>query len=125
MGDLSEHLGRYEVACKCGCGFAAADIQLVHAIEDCLDHFEDRVGQRLYLAVTSGCRCEKHNAAEGGAPGSWHTKGLAMDFAVLGVSADAVADYLESLYPQSMGIGRYKGRTHLDVRDSKARWDKR
>ncbi len=33
------------------------------------------------LKPSSGCRCEKHNAAVGGKDGSDHTKGDAIDFA--------------------------------------------
>jgi hypothetical protein len=49
-----------------------------------------------------------------------------MDFWIKDVHADDVADYLESKYPSKYGIGRYVGRTHVDVRSDKAyRWDYR
>jgi hypothetical protein len=41
------------------------------------------------------------------------------------VHDDKVADYLEEKYPDKYGIGRYIGRTHLDIRKTKARWDNR
>ena len=56
---------------------------------------------------------------------SKHLDGLAADFIVRGVAADDVATYLEQQYPDRYGIGRYTGRTHLDVREDKARWDRR
>jgi uncharacterized protein YcbK (DUF882 family) len=36
------------------------------------------------FVITSAYRCEKHNAAVGGVPGSAHTKGLAVDIAANG-----------------------------------------
>ena len=41
------------------------------------------------------------------------------------ISADKVAEYFIELFPASHDIGRYKGRTHIDVRKQKARWDLR
>jgi len=75
---------------------------------------------------TSWCRCQEHNARVGGVDGSPHTLGLAVDFLVESVHADAVAAYLEEMYPDRYGIGRYTGRTHLDVKPGLARrWDNR
>lgn len=118
---ISPHFKRSEFACKCGCGFAAVDIELVTALEYVRTHFKAPV------TINSGCRCIDHNRAVGGEtnPPSKHTMGIAADIVVLGVHADRVADYLEQTYPDSYGVGRYNGRTHIDVRDTKARWDKR
>jgi uncharacterized protein YcbK (DUF882 family) len=75
--------------------------------------------------VTGPNRCAKHNAAEGGAPASQHLLAKAADVKVSGIHADSVADYLEETYPDRYGIGRYNDRTHIDVRSTRARWDKR
>jgi zinc D-Ala-D-Ala carboxypeptidase len=63
--------------CKCGCeqnnmdaGFAAKIVALCVAIN-----------KRLEDILTSGYRCEKHNAAVGGVHNSEHTQGLAADLA--------------------------------------------
>jgi hypothetical protein len=51
---------------------------------------------------------------------------MAVDFLIEGVKASAVSDYLEETYSGVYGIGRYVGRTHLDVRPGPAaRWDNR
>jgi len=115
------HFKRSEFACKCGCGFAAMDSELLEVLEDVRAHFNSPI------KINSGCRCIEHNKAVGGSPNSMHTKGMACDFVVLnlGENQDAVADYLESKYPDKYGIGRYLGRTHVDVREGKARWDNR
>jgi uncharacterized protein YcbK (DUF882 family) len=77
------------------------------------------------VRIKSGNRCDAHNKAEGGAEGSKHKLGIAADIVVTNVHADEVADYLEDKYPHCFGIGRYKGRTHIDVRVKPARWDNR
>lgn len=111
---------REEFACKCGCGFDVVDVELLDALEDVRYHFDAPV------KITGPNRCAAHNATIPGAePKSQHTLGKAVDFKVIGVHEDEVADYLEEQYPNTYGIGRYRGRTHLDVRETKARWDKR
>jgi len=125
MGDLSNHLSRHEVGCKCGCGFDAADTELIDVLEHVMNHFETLKAGRLKLFINSWNRCEKHNKFVGGAPSSKHVKGTACDFRVENIHEDEVADYLESEYPNKYGIGRYDGRTHVDVRKTKARWDNR
>lgn len=42
------------------------------------------------ITITSGYRTPSHNKKVGGAPNSWHTKGLAADFLVKGMTADQV-----------------------------------
>lgn len=116
---ISQNFKREEFSCQCGCGFSSVDIELVGVLEKVRTHFENPI------VITSGNRCETHNTKVGGAKTSQHTKGMAVDFKVLNCDQDEVADYLEVNYPDRYGIGRYEGRTHLDVRASKARWDKR
>jgi uncharacterized protein YcbK (DUF882 family) len=122
MGNLSPHISRHEVACKCGCGMCGADKELIAVIEDCVAHFELRQKKRLPVHFNSWCRCWEHNKDVGGLPDSYHPKAIAVDFWIKSIPDDSVADYLEAKYPNKYGIGRYKGRTHLDVRKLKARW---
>ena len=126
MGNVSKNLSRSEFACSCGCGFDTVDFELAQVIQDSADYFAKELGvPRVSVFINSGCRCDKHNAAEGGSVGSKHKLGIAADYRIGSVTADAVADYLEKKYPDKYGIGRYVGRTHLDIRASKARWDMR
>lgn len=120
MADLSAHFGRHEFACQCGCGFDTVDAELVSVLERM--RLELRASE---VVVTSGCRCVRHNLSVGGAEKSLHRSGKAADVKVGGVGPDAVADYFEAVYPDKYGIGRYHGRTHIDVRPDPARWDKR
>lgn len=116
MGDLSEHFDRKEFACQCGCGFDSVNPELITVLEDVRMFFKSSVH------INSGCRCKKHNAKVGGEPNSQHILGNAADIVVKGIKESEVASYLEKKYPNKYGIGRYKGRTHIDVRQKKARW---
>ena len=120
MGKISENFSREEFICKCGnCGFATVDVELIDVLEDVRYHFDEPI------TINSGCRCKAHNEAEGGSSRSKHLEGIACDFKVRNFHADGVAAYLEDKYPDKYGIGRYNGRTHIDVRSIKARWDNR
>lgn len=74
MGDLTRNFSREEFSCKDNCGFDKIQLTLVGALQV----FRDMIGKRII--VTSGCRCPFHNKNEGGAPGSLHVKGEAIDF---------------------------------------------
>jgi hypothetical protein len=39
------------------------------------------------------------------------------------IAPSRIADHLEKKYPESHGIGRYKGWVHFDVRHKKSRWN--
>lgn len=126
MGDISKHVSRWEVECKCEkCGFDAADIELVEKIEDCITHFEQTAGKRLVAHFSSWCRCSDHNKAEGGGERSQHLLGKAVDMRIDGIHPNAVANWLIAKYPHKHGIGRYDTFTHFDIRPDKARWDSR
>lgn len=117
---ISKHFSRDEFKCSCGCGFDTVDVELVSVLEQVRREFGWPV------IINSGCRCEKCNAAVGGSARSKHMKGKAADIRVNGVEADTVADYLEATYPDKYGIGRYNGRTHIDVDGGlPRRWDER
>ena len=139
MPKISEHFNRSEFECECGCGFATADVEQVVVLEDLHSHFSGIYGA-VYIEITGPCRCHKHNEKTQleddpeyipGSSRSKHMQGIACDFKVWirwhekQVPADDVAQYLENQYPNKYGIGRYSNRTHLDVRPTAARWDKR
>jgi len=73
---ITESFDKEEFSCKCGCG---------------LDYIQDGIVQRLQVVrdilkspilVLSGVRCAKHNSEVGGAPESYHTKGMAVDWVI-------------------------------------------
>lgn len=92
MGDLTRNFDRSEFACKCGCGFNKIDLTLVGALQV----FRDVINARII--VTSGCRCEAHNADPNvkGAERSWHLFGKAVDFTCdSDIDLKVIADLLE------------------------------
>lgn len=118
MGDLSQHFSRSEFACRCGCKYDTVDTKLIELLEDLRSFFRERV------TINSGTRCPTHNQKSGGGLASQHLFGKAADVVVENVHADRVADYLESRWSGKYGVGRYKGRCHVDVRSTgPARWD--
>lgn len=128
MSINSHFFKREEFTCECGCGFDAVDEELLEVLEHLRLEFDKPV------IITGGNRCKEHNekaqkeansAYIANSSKSQHVFGKAVDLKVVGIDADEVADYLLYAYPNSHGIGRYVGRTHIDVRDVKARWDER
>ena len=127
MGDLSAHFSTSEFECGCGCGFSEVSEELLNDLEMVRTHF----GQPN--KITGGCRCEfRNDATPGAASSSRHLPGEdgrchAADFRVGKgkgkVHENEIADFLEMSFPTSRGIGRYDGRTHLDDRRHRARWD--
>jgi uncharacterized protein YcbK (DUF882 family) len=77
-----------------------------------LEELRKEVGKPI--KITSGYRCEKHNADVGGVKNSQHTKGTAVDVQVDGMSPDEVAFYAEKVGFKF--IKRYLTFTHLDIR---------
>ena len=109
---------REEFACKCGCGFSTVDAELLAVNIDIKKHFGNAV-----VIINSGCRCEAHNRAVGGAENSTHVRAIGADIIVSGVNSYKVYDYVDKKFSDKYGVGKYNGRTHIDVRAKKARWD--
>jgi uncharacterized protein YcbK (DUF882 family) len=118
MSRLSKHFDREEFACKCGCGFATADHELIEVLENLRETY------MAPITINSGCRCEKHNKAVGGEEGSKHMQGIAADIVVQGYSPAKIYQYLDQKYAGRFGVGEYLGWVHIDVRSTKARWRK-
>ena len=113
---LSANFKAYEFDCHgddC-CDETKVDEQLVAYLQQIRDHFGAPV------TVTSGYRCESHNAAIGGAKASKHMQGMAADIQVKGVEPIEVAKYAESI--GILGIGHYDTFVHVDTRPTKAFW---
>ena len=98
-------------------------------IDDLLPQYLQRIRDHFGAAVTitSGYRCPTHNSkpSVGGAPGSRHTKGQAVDFVVAGVAPRKVAAFCESIGIK--GIGLYETQkdgffVHIDTRTTKSFW---
>jgi uncharacterized protein YcbK (DUF882 family) len=119
MGNVSKNFNRSEFTCQCGCGFDVVDIDNLKIVQMVRDHFGKPV------VINSGCRCKKHNQNVNGSKDSWHMKAGATDIAVLDTTPEDVAFYVNSKYPDSLGIIIHDTFVHIDRRPNKYREDKR
>ena len=114
---LSKNFRVKEFACKDGSDPIFIAPELVELLQKIRDHFGRPV------VINSGYRTARYNKSCGGATYSQHLYGTAADIKVTGVTPAKVAEYAETLMPNSGGIGIYKTFTHVDVRSVKARWN--
>ena len=114
---ISPHFKVREFACSDGTDTVFVSPALVEVLEKVRAHFGKPV------TINSGYRTEAKNKAVGGAAYSQHKYGLAADITISGVSPAKVAAYVETLLPNTGGIGICKTFTHIDVRKVKSRWN--
>lgn len=114
---LSPHFKVSEFACSDGTDTVFVSPTLLSVLEKIRVHFGKPV------KINSGYRTEAKNKAVGGAAYSQHKYGLAADIIINGVPPAKVAEYAETLLPNTGGIGIYKTFTHIDVRKTKSRWN--
>ncbi len=69
------------------------------------------------IGVTSGYRPEPLNTRVGGVPGSYHTKGMALDIYPVGESCAAFYKWLSRRWTGGLGDGCEKGFIHIDTRN--------
>ena len=79
-----------------------------------LQNVRDRLARPVNVA--SGYRTPAHNAAVGGAPGSFHMKGMAADITVKGITIDQLADTCKQAGFRGVIIYRGDGHVHVDTR---------
>ncbi len=117
MGDLSPHFSRKELECRC-CGRLVVN----HTLLDGLEALRKLAG--VPVIVHAGYRCPQHNQDVGGVPKSEHTRGLAADIRLPGLSLQRMYELaLEIPQFAGGGIGAYDGDfLHVDVRGHRARW---
>ena len=113
---LSPNFIRHEFACKCGCGFATPDPELLEVLERIRKEFNAPV------TINSACRCANHNKNVGGASNSTHLFGLAADIDVKGVKPEDVGKMLNYWYRGKYGRKAYDTFTHIDVREDYQTW---
>ena len=81
-----------EFGCKCGCG---CSVEMDRGLLQLADRVREHFGAPV--TVSSGIRCESHNARVGGVANSRHLTGKAMDFCVRGKGAAEVLTYVLGL----------------------------
>ncbi len=117
MGDLSAHFSKVELACHC-CGELKIESALIEALERL------RVLAGKEIIVHDGYRCPAHNQEVGGVTDSEHTRGMAADIAIHGLSLQQMYELaLQVSTFRNGGIGVYDGCfLHVDTRPHAARW---
>lgn len=117
---LSNHFRLREFACNCGCSTVLVDDVLLGYLQQIRDHFGKAV------CVTSAYRCARHNAAVGGASGSFHVKGQAADIYIPGIAPVEIAKFAESIGVKRIGLYEKADCgddfVHIDTGTVKAFW---
>ena len=113
--NLSPHFTRAEMVCVC-CGVCIVTPDLLAAIESLR-------AQAGPLEVRSGYRCPAHNKAVGGAPSSYHMRGMAADLHPTQTNAAHLALIaLATPGVRGVGLSEEGGFVHCDVRTTPAKW---
>lgn len=112
--DDIKYFKKDEFKCKCGgkyCnGFPAEPKEkLIKVADRTRAHFGNKI------TVSSGVRCEKHNANVGGVSGSRHKLGKAMDFCVSGLSASSVLAYVQKQPEIRYAYAIDSNYVHMDI----------
>jgi hypothetical protein len=108
-----QYFGKEEFRCKCGkyCdGFPAQPERKLLLLADRVrGHFASP------MIVSSGVRCQTHNANVGGASASRHMSGKAMDFTVRGKSAQDVLAFVQSQSDVRYAYAIDGNYVHMDI----------
>lgn len=114
---LSANFKVSEFACKDGSDTVFISLILVSVLQQIRDHFGKPV------IITSAYRNDAYNKKVGGADYSQHKYGMAADIYINGVSPATIAEFVETIMPNTGGIGIYSSFVHVDVRNARARWN--
>jgi uncharacterized protein YcbK (DUF882 family) len=114
---LSANFKVSEFACKDGSDTVFISQGLVTVLQKIREHFGKPV------IITSAYRNDAYNKKVGGADYSQHKYGTAADIHISGVSPATIADFVETIMPNTGGIGIYSSVVHVDVRTACARWN--
>ena len=114
---LSANFKVSEFACKDGSDTVLISLFLVLVLQKIREHFAKPV------IINSAYRNDAYNKKVGGADYSQHKYGMAADIYISGVSPATIAAYVETIMPNTGGIGIYRNFVHVDVRADRARWN--
>lgn len=108
-----KYFSNKELKCRCGACGCKGEINNYLAIW--LDKIREAV--KKPVKVTSGLRCPKHNAKEGGSRTSKHITGHAADIKVADLEPSLLALIARGCAPRNrrLGIGIYKSWIHVDI----------
>lgn len=113
---LTEHFKLHEFRCNDGSDTVKFDWYVVNMLESARKFFEKPIN------ITSAYRTESYNQKIGGAYGSYHTKGRAVDCYISGQSPSLLAKFFESHGMKGVGCYYDSLFVHVDSRTSKFLW---
>lgn len=117
---ISSHFSVREFKCKDNTRVIVLNKALIDLLEKIRMHYN------LPVTINSGYRTVAYNSSiKNASPKSQHILGNAADIVVKGISPAKVYAWLDSTYPNSLGLGIYNSFVHVDVREGKSRWDYR
>jgi uncharacterized protein YcbK (DUF882 family) len=126
---ITQHFNASEFTCHCNkCQTFNISRDLVQMLENVRAGILSIMGRESPLVVVSGYRCEAHNQEIGGAPNSYHVKGLAADLATpRGMDRRAFHGFLFVTWYKGNrgGLGLYDWGAHLDRGEAGRFWDER
>jgi hypothetical protein len=112
-----KYLKKEEFKCECGGRYCSGyPAQLSKALVHILDTVRSRYGKPI--TITSGLRCVKQNAIDGGIVNSKHLYGKAADFWFSGMDKTAVIAYMRTLPGYSYAYtneGNMRYAVHIEV----------
>jgi uncharacterized protein YcbK (DUF882 family) len=114
----SPHFSDAELSCR-HCGVNLCTPELVDALEAL------RAVVGVQIALDCAYRCPAHNLAVGGVPDSEHTRGLAADIKIAGMTTRQMyraAVQVPAFAAGGIGVAAHQGFIHVDVRSHRARW---
>lgn len=111
--DGIKYFKRSEFACKCGKYCDGFPVEMNEQLLRIADRVREHFGKPMI--VSSGVRCERHNANVGGVSGSRHKLGKAMDFRVDGFSASSVLTYVQTQPDIRYSYAIDSNYVHMDV----------
>jgi len=129
MGDITKNFSMHEFECRCGCKMPEEVQTNVRKLALQLQFLRTRIGSSI--KITSAYRCLSHNRMIGSNDSSQHTLGKAADIQAKEFSPHYVHTFIEYMIGDIMsnegvtikGLGKYNSFTHVDIRESVARWN--
>lgn len=112
--DGIKYFDREEFRCKCGGKYCDGfPVEPVKTLVTLADRVREHFGEPM--RVSSGVRCEVHNANVGGVSGSRHKLGTAMDFCIDDMPASVVLAYVHAQPEVRYAYAIDASYIHMDV----------
>lgn len=112
---IAEYFSLYEFDCPC-CNTVMLSPDLLARV----NHLRRVINRPIY--INSGYRCKKENRRVGGAPGSYHLLGMAVDIHAGDFLLSELLIYAQEIEFNGIGFYEKKNFLHLDIRPGPKRF---